>query len=528
MAVRSKMSTARSRGRAVVKTTSDGENKPKEYSNVGRAATKQGVDYSIANITPEDEKLLRKQLRLSDSEDFVVTSADYNVWQKTGKKDPTQYSEDWAKGKPNPFQENYEGDVFGNAIMPQIYPKGKAPKPKPQPVTKPTQKEFKEAADKVKPLDKLSTLKGSEKSSGKNIEIKKAANKDLLVPEGIKEPGYRTVKRKKLVVQKTRSAKNMFGKQRSGGKIKPKLEISKITIDKQKNPRVSERIKFAKEEKLAGGREKALGLTGVATEKESILYGKNAYKKEKNISGAKTIEKGSKYKGSAQRLKDIKNILGSKTDAITSDANLNIPSNYADRKSTLKEAKKDIRSVAKLGRQYKSDSKMATTKGKAKAAVKSLKEEYKSAKKPVKFSKGTSTDLLKQDIASMSRKAKTPAELKEMKANIKKSSKTARTIKNTAADKESRKINIGISKNLVKEARTYKGDIKKGLRMERMDTRARKSADRASEGKELKKSLKGRTMRGTGYFSMSELNKTTPLKNTTYNSTQAGTKRYKN
>jgi hypothetical protein len=38
-----------------------------------------------------------------------------------------------------------------------------------------------------------------------------------------------------------------------------------------------------------------------------------------------------------------------------------------------------------------------------------------------------------------------------------------------------------------------------------------KVADKTSEAKKAKKIEKGRTMRGTGYFSMSELNKTIPL-----------------
>jgi hypothetical protein len=79
---------------------------------------------------------------------------------------------------------------------------------------------------------------------------------------------------------------------------------------------------------------------------------------------------------------------------------------------------------------------------------------------------------------------------------------------------------------MTKEAKTYRGDIKKGLRMERKDLAAIRVSERASDAKKARKEEKGRTMRGTSYFNMAQLNKTVPLKETKESKKQAGTTRY--
>lgn len=539
MAVRSKMSTARSRGRAVVKTTTgEGDltkEKPKDYSLTHIGGAREDKDFSIADITPDDYKLLRKQLRISDDQDFVIPKADYDVWKSTGKKSPEEYFKDRQQGKPNPFQQNYYGEK-SNTPQPgiELYGKGKAPKAKPDP------QNIREAAKKVQPLDKFATLKKSTTGANKDI-IKEKANKDIMVPEQVEGPKGRTVTRKKLGVGVKRTSgtvtlrsgakSNQTGKSFSGTKQRTKeakdtLQIQKV--EKSKGPRLSEKMKYKKEEKLAGARERVLGLSGVATEDQKVVYGKGAEKNKSKASGTGFVKKGEKYKGSAQRLKDIKNTFSSETDAM-SDMDLTATgrAGMANRKSALKEAKSDIKQISKLGREYKKSTKSSGTKGQAKTNLKSLREEYRAAKKPVKFSKGTSTETLKQDIESMSKKAKTPAELKSMKSNIKTAAKTARISKNTAAEKESMKIKTDASKKLVKEARSYKGDVRKGLRMEKKDALAMKVADKASEFKKARKAEKGKTMRGTSYFSMTELNKKVPLTKKSSSKIQAGTQRFK-
>jgi len=530
MAVRTKMSTARSRGRAVVKTTSEKlpEEKPKEYGGDYRATRKEGVDYSIADVSPEDDKLIRKYLRVKDDEDYVIPKADYDVWKSSGRKSPEEYNMDISKGKPNPFQANYEGDVGRNNLVLQMYGKGKAPKAKPDP------QNMRDAARKVKPLDKFATLKTKKVESGKSRDLAKAySNPDIKVPEQVEGPKGRTVTRKKLAIDVKPNTKRDYRRQLGSKDLDRKKGIVVKTEDKYKGPRLSEKMKYKKEEKLAGARERVLGMSGVATEDQTIKYGKKADKNNKNITGIGTVKRGEKYKGSAERIKNIKNIFSPETDAMT-DANLLAKgrAGMESRKTALTEAKSDVKQIGKLSRDYKKQVRLSGTKGTAKSNVKSLREEYRAAKKssrtPAKFSKGTSTESLKQDLAAMSAKAKTPAELKAMKSNIKAAAKTARSAKDTSAEKESKKIRLSTAKGLAKEARSYKGDIRKGLRMEKMDARAMKVADKASDAKKARKAEKGRTMRGTSYFTMDALNKTTSLGKKTTSQKQAGTKRYKN
>lgn len=430
MAVRSKMSTARSRGRAVVKTTTEDKNalpkeKPKTYSNQYRASTKEGVDYSIADVTPEDEARIRKQYGISDKEDFVITKADYDVYKNTGKKSLEEYGADRAKGN-NPFQKNYEGEVGGMQL--QMYEKGKAPKAKPDP------QNIREAAKKVPKLDKFAVFTDDKKKSYDVTTKEKKAKEDIMVPETVSGPKSRTVTRKTITATPKRSGAKMYKKQTAGKGYSAGKLFQTATVEKTKGPRLSEKIKYKKEEKLAGARERVLGLSGVALEDQT------------NKSGT-TIKRGQKLEGSAQRLKDLKalyssdSIKGEKVNASTETGLIGSKS----RVGLLKGAKADVKEISKL----------------SKGQVKSIKEAKKSAK------------------------------TKEEKASLKSS------IRNT--------------RDVAKEARSYKGDIRKGLRMEKKDITASKVAAKASDAKTARKTEKGKTMRGTSYFSMTELNKKIPL-----------------
>ena len=154
-----------------------------------------------------------------------------------------------------------------------------------------------------------------------------------------------------------------------------------------------------------------------------------------------------------------------------------------------------------------------------------MKAEYKSAKRPAKFSKGTSKEDLAKDVAAM-KSTKTAAEMKTMKTSAKSAMKEARGMNKTKEERGMIRSGVRNNRELAREARSYKGDVRKGLRMEKKDIRAINVADKASDAKKARKAEKGRTMRGTSYFSMTELKKTTPLSGTSSSKKQAGTKRY--
>lgn len=546
MAVRSKMSTARSRGRAVVKTTSGDQNRPKEYStSLGTATTKEGVDYSIADLTPEDEALLRKQLRVGANEDFVVTKADYGTWKSTGKKTPEQYSEDYAKNKVNPFQQNYEGDRTPG-IGAQYYKKGEAPKAKPDP------NNMREAARKVKPLDKFATLTGSKNTPSRDLVVKgKAAKEDISVPEAVEGPKGRTVKRKALAIEPKANYKRELRRQIKQKSFDRNKGIVVKTVDKSKGPRLSEKIKYNREEKLAGARERVLGLSGVETEDGNVFYNKNRNKNRdlnqkqtrRSATGVTSVKRGDKTPGSAQRLKDIKalydtssmkykdaNGVERSTGAISAekiDASKDTGlGGAAQRKKMLNQAKSDIKDIGKLSRnQIKSTRKEGSAKGRAIAKAKEMKAEYKSAKRPAKFSKGTSTEALAKDVAAM-KSTKTAAEMKTMKTSARSAMKEARGMNKTKEERGMIRSGVRNNRELAREARSYKGDIRKGLRMEKRDVKAIDVASKTSAEKKAAKTAKGKTMKGTGYFTMSALNKTVPLSETKNSGKQAGTRRY--
>lgn len=548
MAVRSKMSTARSRGRAVVKTTSEElpTEKPKNYSNVNRASTKEGVDYSIADITPADEKLLRQQLRIGADQDFVITKADYGTWKDTGKKSPEDYGKDIASGKPNPFQSNYEGDVAGNTLMPQLYGKGKAPKAKPDP------QNMRDAVKNVKPLDKFATLTGSKNAPSRDLVVKeKAAKEDIRVAEEVSGPKGRTVTRKKLAIDVKPNTKRDYRRQLGSKALDRNKGIVVKTEDKAKGPRLSEKMKYKKEEKLAGARERVLGMSGVETEDRTIAYNKKRNKSKdltekqskKSATGVVSVKRGDKTPGSAQRLKDIKNLYDTssvkykdKNGVERTTGALSAEKIYASkdegsvgsaqRVKMLKEAKSDIKDIGKLSRtQIKATRKDSSAKGRAITKAKEMKAEYKAAKRPAKFSKGTSTEALAKDVAAM-KSTKTAAELKAMKTSAKSAMKEARGMTKTKQERSSTRSSVKNNRELAREARSYKGDIRKGLRMEKRDIKAIDVAAKTSDAKKARKADKGRTMRGTSYFSMTELNKTVPLSETKSSKKQAGTRRY--
>jgi hypothetical protein len=502
MAVRSKMSTARSRGRAVVKTTTgEGDlpkEKPKDYSLTHIGGAKKDKDFSIADITPDDYKLLRKQLRISDNQDFVIPKADYDVWKNTGKKSPDEYFKDRQQGKPNPFQENYEGEK-SNTPQPgvELYGKGKAPK------AKPDRQNLIDAGKKVTPVATKTALDSLGTKVNKNIDIKgKAAEEDIMVPKTVEGPKKRVVSRKTLAIEVKPNLKRDKRRQLKGKSLDRRKGIVVKTVDKQKNARLSERMKYKKEEKLAGARENVLGMHGVALKDQVNKYGQ-------------PVKRGEKLnEGSAQRLKEIKNLYASGDDWKSKVDKLNVSKNpnSKERVEALKGAKADIKEIGKLSRGQVKDLRASSgKKGEAMVKAKSMKTEYKTAKKPVKFSKDDTVEVTAKKV-SAAKERKTPAQLKEMKTAYKSATKEARGMTRTKEEKAATKTSVKNTKTIAKEARSYKGDVRKGLRMEKKDALAMKVADKASDAKKARKYEKGKTMRGTSYFGMSELNKSIPLK----------------
>jgi hypothetical protein len=239
-------------------------------------------------------------------------------------------------------------------------------------------------------------------------------------------------------------------------------------------------------------------MSGVALKDQANKYGK-------------AIKRGEKLQeGSAQRLKEIKALYGGEKEEVTGA--LSGVSSGKTRVEALKGAKSDIKEIGKLSKSYVKERKAASgEKGKAMVKAKAMKEQYKSEKKPIKFSKDdTAEDTKKKLEAIQSRK--TPAQFKEMKTAYKSATKEARGMKRTAEERTQTRSAVKATRGTAKEARSYKGDIRKGLRMEKGDNRAINVAAKTSDAKKARKTEKGKTMRGTSYFSMSELNKTIPLK----------------
>lgn len=587
MAVRSKMSTARSRGRAVVKTTTpkNGEAKTlptvnitgKRSSNISKSNTSIGnnakdisrpdlsneyttydpvtgktmlertgdpkndkyygqrhpnSDMRIADIPSEDRKLLRKQLRLAEDEDLDISQSMYEGWVKN-KKQPT-FTPPGNKSREelgekeykrlNPYSQSFSDYGFTDSLNATIKKRDK------EEIMADRRADLREASKKVKPVGTKKAIDQLKTKKDKNIEIKgKAAEEDIMVPEYVEGPKGRTKTKTKSKIgvgyKPTLARKlNLPMKQRKGrvgtdktvfddqtGKAKPTTNYSRrglvkttTLVTKAKNARLSEKMKYKKEEKLAGARERVLGMSGVALEDQVNKYGQD-------------VKRGEKLnQGSAQRLKEIKNLYASGDDWKMKVDKLDVSKDagkggIGKRTEVLKGAKADIKEVGKLSRgQVKGIRSERSAKGRAMSNAKAMKAEYKSEKKPVKFSKDDTVEVTAKKVAA-AKERKTPAQLKEMKTAYKSATKEARGMTRTKEEKAATRSAIKATRGIAKEARSYKGDVRKGLRMEKRDALAMKVADKTSEAKKAKKIEKGRTMRGTGYFSMSELNKTIPL-----------------
>jgi hypothetical protein len=275
---------------------------------------------------------------------------------------------------------------------------------------------------------------------------------------------------------------------------KARRGVTIVTTEKVKGGRLSERMKYNKEEKLAGARERVLGQQGVALEDQINKYGKY-------------IERGQNLQeGSAQRLKDLKGKLGVNEEFKKASTD---PRDIKGRKASLKEAKSDVKQIRKLSReQTKSTRATYGKKGEAMVKAKSMMAEARSAAKPKKFSKDTSAAGLAKDLEAM-KSAKSPAEIKAMKSSARTAMKDARGMKRTSEEKSAMKSSVKSTRGIAKEARSLnvKSDVRKGLRLGKKDLRGMNASDLASKAKKDKLAAKGKTLKGTGYFTMDNLNK---------------------
>jgi hypothetical protein len=573
MAVRSKMSTARSRGRAVVKTTTPKNGTPKTLPEVSikpksteptyakgsklkyetnssllnapsssftvgedtrsmkerttkdRKADKYydmrhpDADMRVADISDEDQELIRKQLNAKGDQDIELSQSMYDAWKKSGKRtSPEKFRSDFKSQAEfdayNPYSKAANDWGFSGSLHGTIISRD------PEKNKIPARKELVKTGSKFAAKAKQKAI-DERKLKQKDIDIKgKAAEEDIMVPETVSGPKGRTKTKSKLAFgykptlarklnmpmkqervgdwKKTDLVERITGLQKPTTNYSRRGVTTETTREKVKNARLSERMKFKKEEKLAGGRERVLGMSGVALKDQANKYGK-------------AIKRGEKLQeGSAQRLKDIKALYGGEKEEVTGA--LSGVSSGKTRVEALKGAKSDIKEIGKLSKSYVKERKAASgEKGKAMVKAKAMKEQYKSEKKPIKFSKDdTAEDTKKKLEAIQSRK--TPAQFKEMKTAYKSATKEARGMKRTAEERAQTRSAVKATRGTAKEARSYKGDVRKGLRMEKGDTRAINVAAKTSDAKKSRKTEKGKTMRGTSYFSMSELNKTIPLK----------------
>jgi len=408
MAVRSKMSTTSSR-RAVVTSTSSKDDLPTKRYTETSSVTTGSADKSIANITPEDDKLIRQQLRIKPNEDYTINEGTYIAWKETGKRKPSDFLQDFRDGKvkTNPYSAVYDGDPKGD-FTPQIYGKGKAPKPT-------SNKNNGGGVVAKEPINKLKPKPAfdSKQPSRDIVSGEKPVKGDIMVPKTVERPeGNPNLKaKKKIVYQKGAMYTKSSGKAgRKGGGLK--------IVEKQdfpvgtKVPRTKDKLKFKREEKLAGARERVLGLNEVALEDQFNAAGK-------------FVKRG---------------------------------------------------------------------EGKAKATLKTAKMEYKTAKKPAKFSKSTSTESLASDVARMKNVA-SPERLKEMKSNVKQAKKAVRGTKVTSDERSIVRKSVKTAKTAARDARQVRPDVRKALRMEKMDVKGKQTSGK----------------RGTRYFTMDELNKKIPL-----------------
>jgi hypothetical protein len=474
------------------------------------------ADMTIADISDEDQELLRKQMRLESmgegDKDLQLSQSMYDAWKKAGKKPNTDKFRSDFKSQAefdayNPYSKAGDDWGFSGGLTANMIPRD------PERAKRSQRKELVKTGSKFAAKAKQKAI-DERKLKQKDIDIKgKAAEEDIMVPETVSGPKGRTKRKTVLTTTNKRTAGTVTWRKNalaSGDFGKKKLKETKTRLTTAttlvpKNARLSENMKFKKEEKLAEARENVLGMHGVALKDQVNKYGK-------------AVKRGEKLKeGSAQRLKEIKNLYASGDDWKMKVDELK-PSTesgrggISKRTELLKGAKSDIKEIGKLSKSYVKERKAASgEKGKAMVKAKAMKEQYKSEKKPVKFSKDdTAEDTKKKLEAIQSRK--TPAQFKEMKTAYKSATKEARGMKRTAEERTQTRSAVKATRGTAKEARSYKGDVRKGLRMEKKDALAMKVADKANEAKKARKAEKGKTMRGTSYFSMTELNKTIPLK----------------
>lgn len=561
MAVRSKMSTARTRmGRAVTKTTSnDGKTsssaktlqevtiKPKAENTVpvvpkGSKVQYQGgegmlggnmpkdvftsgedtrsmkektgdpkndpyygmrhpnADLRKAKISDEDQEMLRKELRAGEDQDIELSQSMYDAWKKAGKtgkldKFQSDFKSKEEFDKYNPYHSAGSDWGFSEGLS------GSFSKRDPE--------RAKRMADKKAAAEKEARIKatiGMRPTTG-SVE-KKVEKEDIKVPQVVEGPKGRTKSKTVLTTTNKRTGNTVTWRKNalaSGDFGKKKLKETKtrlttVTTEVPKNARLSEKMKYKKEEKLAGARERVLGMQGVALEDQINKYGK-------------AIKRGAKQEeGSAQRLKELKGKFGVKEDFKESSTS---PRASKERTAALKEAKSDVKQIGKLSReQAKATRATYGKKGEAMVKAKSMMAEAKAAKAPKKFSKDTSAAGLAKDLEAM-KSAKSPAEIKAMKSSARTAMKEARGMKRTAEEKSAIKSSIKSARGTAKEARSFKGDIRKGLRMEKRDVRGINASDLASKAKKDKLAAKGKTLKGTGYFTMDNLNKKVNLSETT-------------
>ena len=480
MALRSKMSTARSRGRAVTTTTTEYDFQPEAgwlYYEGEKWRKMTAAEQARANAEyDKDFPGVRKP-----GMDVVISGNEKETY-----KDPFSGNTGWSIVDRNP------------------------PKKEPT-VKKPTKEEMaadlKASASKVKPKDKFLPLKKVEPGSKRDLITKeKAAKEDINVPQVVEGPKGRTKSKTVLTTTNKRTGNTVTWRKNalaSGDFGKKKLKETKtrlttVTTEVPKNARLSERMKYKKEEKLAGARERVLGMSGVALEDQI------------NKSGRVT-KRGEKIEGSAQRLRDLKSLYSPDPSRPEKIKKMTDVRGSGERTAALKEAKADIKEIGKLSRgQAKGIRTEGSAKGRAITKAKSMMAEAKSAAKPKKFSKDTGVSGLEEDLKAI-KSAKSPAEIKAMKSSARTAMKEARGMKRTAEEKKMIRTGVKGTRGVAKEARSFKGDIRKGLRMEKRDVRGMNASDLASKAKKDKLAAKGKTLKGTGYFTMENLNKTIPL-----------------
>jgi hypothetical protein len=467
------------------------------------------ADLRKAKISDEDQEMLRKELRAGEDQDIELSQSMYDAWKKAGKtgkldKFQSDFKSKEEFDKYNPYHSAGSDWGFSEGLS------GSFTKRDPE-----RAKRMSEAKAKAEQAARVKAVRENKQyptvTNTKEVKTKE----DINVPQVVEGPAGRTKSKRKLEFgYKDTIARKLNAPlktkpvnwedtdliERMSGLQKPKTNWSRRGIKRgevtsvPKNARLSERMKYKKEEKLAGARERVLGQQGVALENQVNKYGKY-------------IERGQNLQeGSAQRLKDLKGKLGVNEEFKKAPTD---PRDIKGRKASLKEAKSDVKQIGKLSReQAKATRATYGKKGEAMVKAKSMMAEAKSAAKPKKFSKDTSAAGLAKDLEAM-KSAKSPAEIKAMKSSARTAMKEARGMKRTAEEKSAIKSSVKATRGIAKEARSLnvRSDVRKGLRLGKKDLRGMNASDLASKAKKDKLAAKGKTLKGTGYFTMDNLNK---------------------